>query len=225
MWAAKGESDIRTVVDTARLSPGANTFKTILNTVSASKARPTQRGQLRATSGPKEHGCLLGKKKDRRDSGRQEGRRDGRARTQRAHPGQGSAKRMMSGDAAGQADVHRSRDVCFSWVATQEVLWPEVDRNCCATTMNRPVSWVQWDATGISVSAKTVANTDDEPENPGKRKVDMACGGAARYQKSSKFDCESCRLPSIDNSLLIGVCLSGRSIRPLLQAYIAQRNA
>ena len=35
MWAAKGEADIRTVVDTARLSPGANPFKTILQTVSA----------------------------------------------------------------------------------------------------------------------------------------------------------------------------------------------
>tara|TARA_B100000614_G_C14504007_1_gene475855 strand:- start:32 stop:1315 length:1284 start_codon:yes stop_codon:yes gene_type:complete len=34
MWAAKGEADIRTVVDTARLSSGANTFKTILKTVS-----------------------------------------------------------------------------------------------------------------------------------------------------------------------------------------------
>ena len=33
MWAAKGEADIRTVVDTARLRPGANTFKTILQTV------------------------------------------------------------------------------------------------------------------------------------------------------------------------------------------------
>jgi len=35
MWAAEGEADIRTVVDTARLSPGTNTFKTILRTVSA----------------------------------------------------------------------------------------------------------------------------------------------------------------------------------------------
>lgn len=35
MWAAKGEADIRTVVDTSRLSLDANTFKTILNTVSA----------------------------------------------------------------------------------------------------------------------------------------------------------------------------------------------
>ena len=35
MWAAKGEADIRTVVDTARLRPGANTFKTILQTVTA----------------------------------------------------------------------------------------------------------------------------------------------------------------------------------------------
>jgi transposase len=35
MWAAEGEADIRTVVDTARLGPGANVFKTILQTVSA----------------------------------------------------------------------------------------------------------------------------------------------------------------------------------------------
>ncbi|PYE38815.1 transposase IS66 family protein [Rhizobium sp. PP-F2F-G20b] len=35
MWAAKGEADIRTVVDTARLRPGANTFKTILQAVTA----------------------------------------------------------------------------------------------------------------------------------------------------------------------------------------------
>src|SRR5919112_428807 len=35
MWAAEGEADIRTVVDTARLSPGTNAFKTILQTVSA----------------------------------------------------------------------------------------------------------------------------------------------------------------------------------------------
>ncbi|MET3661985.1 IS66 family transposase [Aquamicrobium ahrensii] len=35
MWAAKGEADIRTVVDTARLRPGTNAFKTILQTVSA----------------------------------------------------------------------------------------------------------------------------------------------------------------------------------------------
>jgi transposase len=35
LWAAAGEADIRTVVDTARLSPGANAFKTILQTVSA----------------------------------------------------------------------------------------------------------------------------------------------------------------------------------------------
>lgn len=35
MWAATGEADIRTVVDTARLRPGANTFKTILQTVTA----------------------------------------------------------------------------------------------------------------------------------------------------------------------------------------------
>ena len=34
MWAAKGEADIRTVVDTARLS-GASPFGTILNTVGA----------------------------------------------------------------------------------------------------------------------------------------------------------------------------------------------
>jgi transposase len=35
MWAAEGEADIRTVVDTARLGPGPNAFKTILQTVSA----------------------------------------------------------------------------------------------------------------------------------------------------------------------------------------------
>ena len=35
MWAAQGEADIRTVVDTARLIPGANRFQTILGVVSA----------------------------------------------------------------------------------------------------------------------------------------------------------------------------------------------
>ncbi|WP_262267146.1 MULTISPECIES: IS66 family transposase [Microvirga] len=35
MWAAAGEADIRTVVDTARLGPETNAFKTILQTVSA----------------------------------------------------------------------------------------------------------------------------------------------------------------------------------------------
>jgi transposase len=35
MWAAQGEADIRTVVDTARLIPGTNPFKIILQTVSA----------------------------------------------------------------------------------------------------------------------------------------------------------------------------------------------
>jgi transposase len=35
MWAAEGEADIRTVVDTARLKPGASVFGTILRTVSA----------------------------------------------------------------------------------------------------------------------------------------------------------------------------------------------
>jgi transposase len=35
MWAAKGEADIRTVVDTARLTDGANTFTSILNTVTS----------------------------------------------------------------------------------------------------------------------------------------------------------------------------------------------
>lgn len=35
MWAAKGEADIRTVVDTARLKPGGNTFSVILQTVTA----------------------------------------------------------------------------------------------------------------------------------------------------------------------------------------------
>jgi transposase len=34
MWAAEGEADVRTVVDTARLS-GADTFATILNTIGA----------------------------------------------------------------------------------------------------------------------------------------------------------------------------------------------
>ncbi len=35
MWAAEGEAAIRTVVDTARLSPGTSPFSTILKTVSA----------------------------------------------------------------------------------------------------------------------------------------------------------------------------------------------
>lgn len=35
MWAASGEADIRTVVDTVRLRTGTNTFQTILKTVSA----------------------------------------------------------------------------------------------------------------------------------------------------------------------------------------------
>ena len=35
MWAAEGEADIRTVVDTARLKPGASVFGTILQTVTA----------------------------------------------------------------------------------------------------------------------------------------------------------------------------------------------
>jgi len=34
MWAAAGEADVRTVVDTARLT-GANTFATILKTIRA----------------------------------------------------------------------------------------------------------------------------------------------------------------------------------------------
>jgi transposase len=34
MWAAEGEADIRSVVDTARLKPGASVFGTILRTVS-----------------------------------------------------------------------------------------------------------------------------------------------------------------------------------------------
>ena len=34
MWAAQGEADIRTVVDTARLRPGTNAIETILRTVS-----------------------------------------------------------------------------------------------------------------------------------------------------------------------------------------------
>ena len=35
MWATQGEADIRTVIDTARLKPGANRFQTILGVVSA----------------------------------------------------------------------------------------------------------------------------------------------------------------------------------------------
>ena len=35
MWAAQGEAAVRTVVDTARLKPGATVFSTILATVSA----------------------------------------------------------------------------------------------------------------------------------------------------------------------------------------------
>jgi transposase len=35
MWAAEGEADLRTVVDTARLKPGTSVFGTILRTVSA----------------------------------------------------------------------------------------------------------------------------------------------------------------------------------------------
>ena len=35
MWAAQGEAAVRTVVDTARLTPGASVFGTILNTVRA----------------------------------------------------------------------------------------------------------------------------------------------------------------------------------------------
>jgi transposase len=35
MWAAEGEAAVRTVVDTARLTPGATAFATILATVSA----------------------------------------------------------------------------------------------------------------------------------------------------------------------------------------------
>ena len=35
MWAAEGEADIRTVVDTARLKPGTGVFGTILQTVTA----------------------------------------------------------------------------------------------------------------------------------------------------------------------------------------------
>jgi transposase len=34
MWAAQGEADIRTVIDTARLKPGVNRFQTILGVVS-----------------------------------------------------------------------------------------------------------------------------------------------------------------------------------------------
>ena len=35
MWAAQGEADVRTVVDTARLTPGANIFSTIATTLGA----------------------------------------------------------------------------------------------------------------------------------------------------------------------------------------------
>jgi transposase len=35
MWAAEGEADIRTVVDTARLEPGTSVFGTILHTIAA----------------------------------------------------------------------------------------------------------------------------------------------------------------------------------------------
>jgi transposase len=35
MWAAHGEADIRTVVATARLTPGTSVFGTILSTVTA----------------------------------------------------------------------------------------------------------------------------------------------------------------------------------------------
>jgi transposase len=35
MWAAEGEADIRTVIDTARLKPGVNRFHTILGVVTA----------------------------------------------------------------------------------------------------------------------------------------------------------------------------------------------
>ena len=35
MWAAVGEADVRTVIDTARLTPGANRFKTIMATLTA----------------------------------------------------------------------------------------------------------------------------------------------------------------------------------------------
>ena len=35
MWAAQGEADIRTVIDTARLIPGTNRFQTVPGVVSA----------------------------------------------------------------------------------------------------------------------------------------------------------------------------------------------
>jgi transposase len=35
MWAAQGEADVRTVVDTARLTPGGNIFSTIAATLGA----------------------------------------------------------------------------------------------------------------------------------------------------------------------------------------------
>jgi transposase len=33
MWAAQGEADVRTVVDTARLAPNTSVFGTILQTI------------------------------------------------------------------------------------------------------------------------------------------------------------------------------------------------
>ncbi len=35
MWAAQGEADVRTVVDTARLAPDTSVFGTILQTITA----------------------------------------------------------------------------------------------------------------------------------------------------------------------------------------------
>jgi transposase len=35
MWAAEGETDIRTVADTARLKPGTSVFGTVLQTIAA----------------------------------------------------------------------------------------------------------------------------------------------------------------------------------------------
>ena len=35
MWATKGEADVRTVIDTARLALGPNPFETIMATLAA----------------------------------------------------------------------------------------------------------------------------------------------------------------------------------------------
>ena len=43
MWAAQGEAAIRTVVDTARLSPGPPAFSTILKTLAPDQRHPQNR--------------------------------------------------------------------------------------------------------------------------------------------------------------------------------------